>query len=132
MLGYLLSMRGLALQAGNSFEHFAPFFRNEGFPSFRCVPLCFLCTSEGRKEASPPFESLDGHSRKDGFFLTIDVCMCEERAELRLGWCPSVVFQSQTFQHWRGIIVDTEPRRLRLISKKKTSCLLDRSGPFGR
>ena len=28
-------------EAGYSFEHFLPFFRNSGFPSFRCVPLCF-------------------------------------------------------------------------------------------
>ena len=59
-------------------------FRNEGVPYFRmCAPF-FVYGAEGRKEASPPFESV---MTTDGrvVFLTFNVCTWErERAELRL------------------------------------------------
>ena len=52
-------------------------------------------------------------------FLTLDVCMWEEKTELRFGWSLSVVFQSQTYLALaRCHVVNTEPRRLRRKSRK--------------
>ena len=71
--------------------------RNVGrsFTSF-CVPLCFVKSSEGRKEALPPFESVMAtNGRMEN--LTFDVCTLEER-ELSFAWFVSfcVFFSSHT------------------------------------
>ena len=64
---------------------------------FVCVPLCFVKSSEGQKEASPPLEILMA-SRKDGFphFRCVRV---GRKSSAVLGWSLSVFFQSQTFWH---------------------------------
>ena len=46
-------------------------------------------------------------------FLDFRCGSWEDKAESRLVVF-FIFFQSQTFQHWGGVIVDTEPRRLRL------------------
>ena len=53
------------------------------FVRFVCVPLCFVYSSEGWKEALPLFESGMATVGRM-FFLTFDVCTWEEKAELRL------------------------------------------------
>ena len=60
--------------------------------SFACALFVALSYKVGRK-FDATFRKHDGHSRKDGF-LTFDVCMWEERAELRLVlFFPSGFFQ---------------------------------------
>ena len=78
------------------FEHRVPFFR----------PLCasLFCEKFRRSDGGlATCRKRDGPSRKDGFFLTFGVCTWEERVEPRLVGLFSVVVQSQTFQHWRGV-----------------------------
>ena len=53
------------------------------FLHFVSVPLCFAYSSEGWKEALPPFESALATVGRM-VFLTFDVCTLEERAEFRL------------------------------------------------
>ena len=78
MLGFRLSMRGLACRLGTVLN-ILRLLRNEGFPSL-CLRVSLFCVSS------------DGHSRKGWIFLTLDVCAWEERAEHSLGWSLSLRF----------------------------------------
>ena len=57
------------------------------------MPLCFVCFSEGRKEARAYFFEIVMATVERLVFLAVDVCVCEERAEL-------CFVQSQTHQYW--------------------------------
>ena len=75
------------------FEHRLP-LSERGCSFFSFVRLFLYVNSlEGRKEASPPFEARDGHSRKVGL---PDIRCVHVGTDLR-GWSLSAVSQSQTF-----------------------------------
>ena len=79
-------------------------FWNERFPSFQSCRCVCVSSSEGRKEAAPPFEGVFAMAGRSGFRFSSAVAVD--------------FFKPQTHQHWRGVIVDTEPRRLRRESLK--------------
>ena len=79
--------------------------RNEGFPSFRLSVSLFLCTVQKvRRSACVTFLMRNDHDWKEWFLPSSAVCVD--------------FFLSQTFQHWWGVIVVKESRRLRLQSRK--------------
>ena len=81
-------------------SHLCASFGTRAFLHFVCVSLCFMCSSEGRKEALPPFESVFGHSRKDGFLDFRCVHVGRESC-VSLGWSLSAVFPvTDVLAHW--------------------------------
>ena len=80
---FRLVMRGLACRLGTVLNILC-LLRYEVFLHFVWVPLCFfVCSSEGWKEALPPFEIV--MARVGRMFYCLSMCGAwEERAGLRL------------------------------------------------
>ena len=60
--------------------------RNEGFPSFCCVPLCYVYSSEGPKGAVPPVGSV--MATAEGRYSDFSACTWE-RETLKFVFVPA-------------------------------------------
>ena len=86
------------------------------------VPLCFVCSSEGRKEALPPIGSVMATVGRM-VLLDFDVCMWEERAEFRLVRLFLVdCVKSWTNQHWIPCVSNLSKTKY-LYEEVLVSCL---------